>query len=87
MFDTKECCVCYEATEHSTPCNHLVCESCYSQIPTCPMCRAPLERPVEEDSSDESDDDDDDDDYETIPATLINAACLGNEETAQLALD
>ena len=36
------------------------------------------------------DDDDDDyseDNYETIPATLINAACLGNEETAQLALD
>ena len=47
MSDTKECCVCYEATEHLTPCNHLVCESCYSQIPTCPMCRAPLE---EEDS-------------------------------------
>ena len=43
MSDTKECCVCYEATEHSTPCEHLVCESCYSQVPTCPMCRAPLE--------------------------------------------
>ena len=48
MSDTKECCVCYEATEHLTP-NAItcVCESCYSQIPTCPMCRASLE---EEDS-------------------------------------
>ena len=75
MSDTKECSVCYEATEHLTPCNHLVCESCYSQIPTCPMYRAPLERPVEEDSSDESDDDDDysEDNYETIPVTLVNA--------------
>ena len=45
-------CVCYEATEHLTLCNHLVCESCYSQVPTCPMCRAPLERPVEEEDSD-----------------------------------
>ena len=44
--------VCYEATEHLTPCNHLVCESCYLQVPTCPMCRAPLERPAEEEDSD-----------------------------------
>ena len=43
MSDTNECCVCYEATEHSTPCNHLVCESCYPRLNTCPMCRAPLE--------------------------------------------
>ena len=43
MFDTKECCVCYEATEHLTPCNHLVCESCFPRLNTCPMCRAPLE--------------------------------------------
>ena len=50
MSDTNECCVCYEATEHSTPCNHLVCESCYSRLNTCPMCRAPLGRLVEEDS-------------------------------------
>ena len=47
------------------------------------MCRAPLERPEEEDSSD----DDDVDNYETVPVTLINAACWGSEETAQLALD
>ena len=52
MSDTKECCVCYEPTEHLTPCKHLVCESCYSQVPTCPMCRAPLERPLEEEDSD-----------------------------------
>ena len=56
------------------------------------MCRAPLGRPVEEEDSSDDDDDDDDDDYsednyETIPVTLINAACLGIEETAQLALD
>ena len=46
MSDTNECCVCYEATEHSTPCNHLVCESCYPRLNTCPMCRAPLENGV-----------------------------------------
>ena len=39
MSDTKECCVCYEPTEHLIPCKHLVCESCYSQVSTCPMCR------------------------------------------------
>ena len=50
MSDTNECCVCYEATEHMTPCNHLVCESCYPRLNTCPMCRAPLGRLVEEDS-------------------------------------
>ena len=42
MSDTNECCVCYEATEHLTPCNHLVCESCYPRLNTCPMCRAPF---------------------------------------------
>ena len=42
MSDTKECCVCYEATEHMTPCNHLVCESCFPRLDTCPMCRAPF---------------------------------------------
>ena len=52
MSHTKECCVCYEAIEHLITCNHLVCESCYSQVPTCPMCRAPLEQPVEEEDSD-----------------------------------
>ena len=46
MSDTNECCVCYEATEHLTPCNHLVCESCYPRLNTCPMCRAPLENGV-----------------------------------------
>ena len=42
MFDTKECCVCYKATEHLTPCNHVVCESCFPRLNTCPVCRAPL---------------------------------------------
>ena len=42
MSDTKECCVCYEATEHLTPCYHLVYESCFSMLNTCPICRAPL---------------------------------------------
>ena len=42
VSDTKECCVCYEATEHLTPCNHLVCESCFPRLNTCPMCRAPF---------------------------------------------
>ena len=40
---------------------------------------------IEEGSFDDDDDDDDDnseDNYDTIPVTLINAACLGNEETA-----
>ena len=37
MSDTKEYCICYEATEHLTPCKHLICESCYSQVLTCPM--------------------------------------------------
>ena len=56
MSDTKECCVCYEPTEHSTPCNHLVCESCFPRLNTCPMCRAPLENgiPSMEYSLDES---------------------------------
>ena len=64
-----------------------------SYVNTCPMCRAPLGRPVEEEDSDfESDDDDNDvdnseDNYETIPVALIYAACLGNEEAAQLVLD
>ena len=44
MPDNKECCVCYEETEHMTPCNHLVCESSFPRVNTCcPMCRAPLE--------------------------------------------
>ena len=42
MSDTNECCVCHEATEHLTPCNHLVCESCFPRLNTCPMCRAPF---------------------------------------------
>ena len=46
MSDTNEYCVCYEATEHLTPCNHLVCESCYPRLNICPMCRAPLENGV-----------------------------------------
>ena len=46
MSDTNECCVCYEATEHLTPYNHLVCESCYPRLNTCPMCRAPLEKGI-----------------------------------------
>ena len=88
MSDTNECCVCYDPTEHLSSCNHLVCESCYSQVPTCPMCRAPLGNgSIEEGSSDDDDDDYSEDNYETIRVTLINAACLGNEETAQLALD
>ena len=48
MSDTKECCVCYEAIEHLTPCNHLVCESCFPRLNTCPMCRAPLGGAVED---------------------------------------
>ena len=48
MSDTKECCVCYEATEHLTPCHHLVCESCFPRLNACPMCRAPLGRAVED---------------------------------------
>ena len=56
------------------------------------MCRASLGRLEEEEESSDDDDDDDDNDYsednyESIPVTLINAACLGNEKTAQLALD
>ena len=51
MSDTKECCVCYEPTEHLTPCKHLVCESCFPRLNTCPMCRAPLGRPVEEEDN------------------------------------
>ena len=42
MSDTKECYVCYEATEHLTQCNHLVCESCFQRLNTCLMCRAPF---------------------------------------------
>ena len=48
MSDIKECCVCYEATEHLTPCNHLICESCFQRLNICPMCRAPLGRVVED---------------------------------------
>ena len=59
MSDTKECWVCCEPTEHLTPCNHLVCESCYSQVPTCPMCRAPLGNgSIEEGSSEEEENSD-----------------------------
>ena len=90
MSDTNECCICYKPTKHLTPCNHLICESCYSQVPTCPMHRALFFYDVpssELDDDDNSEDCDSKDNYETIPATLINATCLGSEETAQLALD
>ena len=46
MSDTKECCVCYEPTEHSTPCNHLVCESCFPRVSHCPLCRTPFNNGV-----------------------------------------
>ena len=42
MSVTKECYVCYEQTEHLIPCNHLVFESCFPRLNTCPMCRTPL---------------------------------------------
>ena len=42
MSDTKECCVCYEATEHLTPCNHLVCESRFPRLNICALHRAPF---------------------------------------------
>ena len=59
MSDARECCVCYEETEHLTPCNHLVRESCYSQVPTCPMCRASLGNgSIEEGGSEEEEDSD-----------------------------
>ena len=77
MSDTKECCVCYEATEHSTPCNHLVCESCYSQVPTCPMCRAPFGRPEEEDS---------DFDIDEANQGMLEAAFFGHFDIVRLML-
>ena len=98
MSDTNECCVCYEPTEHLTLCSHLVCESCYSQVPTCPMCRAPFDNGIsslevtyddddDDDDDDKSEDSDSEDNYKNIPVTLINAAYLSSEETAQLVLD
>ena len=77
MSDTNECCVCYEATEHSTPCNHLVCESCYSRLNTCPMCRAPLGRLVEEDS---------DFDIDELNWGMAEAAHRGHEDIVRLML-
>ena len=81
MSDTNECCVCYEATEHLTPCNHLVCESCYPRLNTCPMCRAPLGRLVEEDS-----------DFDIIEVSvelnlrMAEAAEAGHEDIVRLML-
>ena len=51
------------------------------------MCRAPFFDDDFESDDDNSEYSDSEDNYETIPVTLINAACLGSEETAQLALD
>ena len=74
MSDTKECCVCYEATEHLTPCNHPVCESCYPRLNICPMCRAPL-GPT------------DDSDIDEVNCILYNAAGAGDERLVRQMLD
>ena len=84
MSDTKECCVCYEATEHLTPCNHLVCESCFPRLNTCSMCRAPLGRSAEEEDSSDDDDDDDDDDFN---GAMAMAAREGHESIVRLMLE
>ena len=67
--------------KHLTPCNHLVCESRYPRLNTCPMCRAPLGRLVEEDS-----------DFDIIEVSvelnlrMIMAAHRGHEDIVRLML-
>ena len=51
------------------------------------MCRAPFDNGISSLEVTYDDDDSSEDNYENIPVTLINAACLGSEETAQLAFD
>ena len=85
MSDTNECCVCYEPTEHLAPCNHLVCESYYSQVPTCPMCRAPLGNgSIEEGSSEEEEDSDFDIDESN--QGMLEAAFFGHFDIVHLTL-
>ena len=44
------CCVCLKTSQTIavTPCNHPdpLCETCYQKVTSCPMCRAPFERPT-----------------------------------------
>ena len=66
------CCVSFEPTKHD-PCNHLVHESCYSQVPTCPMCRAPL-GPT------------DNSDINEVNQRMLEAAEAGHEDSIKLML-
>ena len=83
MSDTKECCVCYEATEHSTPCNHLLCEPCFQEVLHCPLCRTPFNNGVaptafsddEPESESESESDDEILDYNHA---MVEAAYRGS---------
>lgn len=68
MFNTpnitlsvKECCVCLDVTQITTPCNHTVCYKCWEQITPiykkkCPMCRGELDENDSEDDDGEEDD-------------------------------
>ena len=78
----KICCVYYESTEHLTPCNHLVCKSCFLRLNICPVCRPPLGS-VEEDSDFESDDSC----IDEANHTLFNAARTGNKRLVRQMLD
>ena len=37
-----DCVVCYEESATQTVCNHTVCNKCYDQLSTCPLCRRSL---------------------------------------------
>jgi hypothetical protein len=41
----SECCVCGENSITTTECNHILCNKCFSKLPskTCPMCRSNLD--------------------------------------------
>ena len=43
--EDNDCSVCFDPTVTTTPCNHSLCNSCYSKLKAkvCPLCRAMLE--------------------------------------------
>lgn len=42
LTKNDDCVVCYEESYTQTSCNHTVCNKCYDQLSTCPLCRRSL---------------------------------------------
>jgi len=35
----EECCICFDETNHTTECKHILCIECNKKIKKCPICR------------------------------------------------